>query len=132
MNIFYLLLSITIYSLIIYTCVLKSLKYLKEEHLVKQKLKKIKKNNKIIMLSLKTILLICFMIELFIFWSASQKVVTLEENGFLYLTIVFIVMSFYTFFISFIGTHLLELNLDEIKRNATFLDRPSPSERHFF
>lgn len=87
------------------------MKYLKEEKNID--MEKIKNTNKIIIVFLKTVLLVSSIVELYIFIDIAQKVGTLKNDGLLYCTIVFIVMSGYTFFTFFIGVHLLELNLDK-------------------
>lgn len=109
--IFYLILSIIVHILIIFICIVKYLKYLKEEKNIDRE--QIKTTNKIIIVLLKTILLASSIVELYIFIDVVQKVGTLKNDGFLYCTIVFIVMTVYTFFTFFIGVHLLELNLDK-------------------
>lgn len=69
--------------------------------------------NKVIILVLKTILLASSIVEIYIFVDMVQRVGTLKDSGILYCTIVFIVMTVYTFITIFIGVNLLELTLEK-------------------
>lgn len=117
MSILYLILSILLYSFIIYSCILKFLIYLKEEKKVrKNSFDRIKNLNKIIMLFLKIVLLIFLAVEFFIFFDTAQKIGVLKESSLTYCAFVFVAMSFYSFVVGFIGVHILELNLDNINK----------------